>query len=161
MKSRKFVYLSGSIDLAPDYGMSWRKNISDTIRKIGFEIYDPVIRQRKLTGMSIRELKTLRRKNPKLFCEITRKIINVDFNVIAKNTTAVISYIDKHARMGTYSEIGIAYYFKIPIYIIANKSALSGWVVSCVSKIFPSVLAFNKWILEEYRKNKSRIRIFK
>jgi hypothetical protein len=159
---RRYVYLSGAIDLDPNLGRDWRTALSLLLSEVGIESYDPVKKQEEITGMSTGRLLTLRRRNEELFKDLTRRTMDKDLHVIANDTAAVVSVINEYARMGTYAEIGLAYYLKVPIYVIAqgDSTHLSGWTISAARLTFSSLGVFERWVKREYEYGRRALQIF-
>ena len=41
------AYLSGSIEYSPDFGRSWRAELTPFLQGLGHEIYDPALDEKK------------------------------------------------------------------------------------------------------------------
>lgn len=138
---KEFVYLSGAMDVAPDYGTGWRAILEAFLSKIGITCFNPCREEEKLLGFSSQYLIALREKDRARYVESVRKIVARDLEVIRTRTRCVVAYLDVHAKAGTYGEVIFAYSQGVPVYIISAlpEERIPGWILVCATKVFFSI----------------------
>lgn len=157
MTTRKFVYLSGAIDRAPDLGRGWRAQVARELRSAGAQPYDPALEQEQVCGLGVEALRALRETDLDRFTEKTRLVIANDLHIVAQEALAVVAYVSDHARMGTFAEMGVAVYHGVPLFVILDHAdyQASGWTISSATAIFANVDAFLSWLEGERRIGKT------
>jgi hypothetical protein len=135
------AYLSGSIEYSPDYGKSWRAEVTPFLRELGHDVYDPALDERK--NLDADEVHTFRQwKTTDLprFQQTIRKIIAWDLNWIEHKSDYVICYWDDAASRGagTQGELTYAHRLGIPVYLVLGMplEKVSGWILGCATKVF-------------------------
>jgi len=137
------IYLSGSMEDAPDGGVGWRAEITPKLKELGYEVADPAAHNsKKIFGMSTDEFNYLKVSNTDEYKEIVRKnLITVDALDILSSDLFLIFY-DKYGLRsgGSISESFLAYLCGIPIIMVTEMeiSEISGWFLSEVSRQFDS-----------------------
>lgn len=138
---RPFVYLSGAMDAAPDYGIGWRLVLEAFFCELDMACFNPCREEEALLGLSHQDLMALREKDRARYIESVRKLIARDLRAIRTQTRWVVAYIDEHVRAGTYGEVVFAYSQGIPVYVIWKlpEEHISGWILACSERIFFSI----------------------
>lgn len=149
MSSRKVkqVYLAGAIERAPDGGIGWRKEITPTLKRMGFKVFNPCIETDGLLAkklgwkkFAIEKWRDLKENNPTKFTEIGKWIVDQDL-IAVDNSDIMIVYFDKYVTMGagTYGEITVARYLDMPAYVLIAQDFLVKdiplWVTGCATEI--------------------------
>jgi hypothetical protein len=135
------AYLSGSIEYSPDYGKSWRAQITPFVRDLGHDVYDPALDEKK--NLDENEVKVFRQwKTTDLprFQTTVRKIIAWDLDWIEQKSDYVICYFDEAAARGagTQGELTLAHRMCVPVYVVLGMplEKISGWILGCATEIF-------------------------
>ncbi len=135
------AYLSGSIEYSPDFGKSWRAQITPFLRGLGHEVYDPAADERKnLTEEEVRDFRRWKTTDLPRFQATVRKIIAWDLDWIEHRTDYVVCYFDQAAQRGagTQGELTFAQRAGIPVYLVLGMSIteVSGWILGCATQVF-------------------------
>jgi hypothetical protein len=136
------AYLSGSIEYSPDYGKSWRAEITPFLRELGHEVYDPALdEQKNLDASEVRVFRQWKTTNLPRFQRTIRKIIAWDLDWIEQKSDYVICYWDDAAARGagTQGELTLAYRMGTPVYLVLGMplEKVSGWILGCATEVFP------------------------
>ena len=137
------VYLSGSIEYAPDHGKAWRASLTPFLESLGHSVYDPAADEKKdLTDEEMRDFRRWKAADRERFRATVRKIIRWDLDRIEHHTDCVIAFWDRHALRGAgcQGEITLAHRRGIPVYLVADMPLheVSGWILACSDEIFTS-----------------------
>ena len=135
-----FIYLSGSIEYAADFGKSWRAELTPFLSDAGYAVYDPAADEKKNLGPDeAREFRNWKASDLRRFQGVLRKIIEWDLDWIDRSD-CVICYFDEAAARGagTQGEITHAHRIGVPVYLVLGMPAenISGWVLGCATEAF-------------------------
>jgi nucleoside 2-deoxyribosyltransferase len=149
-------YLAGSIEYSPDFGKSWRAEITPALQALGHEVYDPAEDERKnLTETEAREFRLWKKNDLGRFQQTVRKIIAYDLDLIEQRCDAIVCYWDQHAGRGagTQGELTFAHRLGIPVYLICGIPVehVSGWLLGCATEVFPSFEHFHEFARSRLR----------
>ena len=135
------AYLSGSIEYSPDYGKSWRAEVTPFLRDLGHDVYDPALDEQK--NLDANEVHTFRKwKTTDLprFQQTIRKIIAWDLDWIEHKSDYVICFWDDAAARGagTQGELTYAHRLGMPVYLVLGMplEKVSGWILGCATEVF-------------------------
>jgi hypothetical protein len=137
------AYLSGSIEYSPDYGKSWRAQITPFLQELGHEAYDPALDEKKnLTDDEVRDFRYWKVTDVARFQRTIRKIIAWDLDWIEHKSDYVICLWDEAAARGagTQGELTLAHRLGVPVYLVLGMEPekVSGWILGCASEVFES-----------------------
>ncbi|MGI9101003.1 MAG: hypothetical protein ACR2IF_01040 [Terriglobales bacterium] len=134
------AYLSGSIEYSPDFGKSWRAEITPFLRDLGHQVYDPAAdEQKNLSDEEVRDFRSWKVADLPRFQETIRKIIAWDLNYIGRSDYLVCYWDAAAARgAGTQGELTFAHRAGIPVYLVAGMPVgdISGWILGCATAVF-------------------------
>ena len=135
------AYLSGSIEYSPDYGKSWRADITPFLRELGHSVYDPALDEKKnLDDTEVREFRQWKAADLPRFQKTLRKIIAWDLDWIEHKSDYVICFWDEAAARGagTQGELTYAHRLGIPVYLVLGmpQGKVSGWILGCATEVF-------------------------
>jgi hypothetical protein len=135
------AYLSGSIEYSPDYGKSWRAEITPFVLDLGHEVYDPALDEKKnLEDEEVREFRQWKMTDLPRFQRTVRKIIAWDLDWIEQKSDYVICFWDDAAARGagTQGELTLAHRIDVPVYLVLGMPAeeVSGWILGCATEVF-------------------------
>ncbi|HUS18968.1 MAG TPA: nucleoside 2-deoxyribosyltransferase [Terriglobales bacterium] len=135
------IYLSGAIEYAPDHGRHWRSTLAPFLARLGHEVYDPALDEKKnLEAEEMAHFREWKRSDLARFQTTLRKIIDYDLDWIEQRTDAIVCYWDEHCSKGagTQAELTFAYRLGLPVYLVTEMPAekISGWILGCSSRIF-------------------------
>ena len=135
------AYLSGSIEYSPDYGKSWRAELSPFLRDLGHDIYDPALDEKKnLDDGEIHAFRQWKTTNLPRFQQTIRKIIAWDLEWIEQKSDYIICFWDDAAARGagTQGELTLAHHRRIPVYLVLGMplERVSGWILGCATEVF-------------------------
>jgi nucleoside 2-deoxyribosyltransferase len=134
------AYLSGSIEYSPDFGKSWRMEITPFLRELGHDVYDPARDEKKnLEETEVREFRKWKTTDLPRFQQTVRKIIEWDLDWIEKSDYLVCFWDDAAGRgAGTQGELTFAHRYGIPVYVVLGMplAQVSGWILGCASEVF-------------------------
>jgi hypothetical protein len=135
------AYLSGSIEYSPDYGKSWRAQLTPFLRELGHDIYDPALDEKKnLDDREVREFRYWKVTDRPRFQKTIRKIIAWDLDWIEHKSDYVVCFWDEAAARGagTQGELTMAHRLGIPVYLVVGMpmEKVSGWILGCASEVF-------------------------
>ncbi len=134
-------YLSGSIEYATDFGVSWRAELTPFLQALGHEVYDPAADVRKnLSDEEVRDFRQWKTADLARFQATVRKIIAWDLDWIEQRTDYVICFFDAAAQRGagTQGELTFAHRAGIPVYLVLGMplEQVSGWILGCATQVF-------------------------
>jgi len=135
------AYLSGSIEYSPDYGKSWRAQLTPFLHELGHDVYDPALDEKKnLDDREVREFRYWKVTDRPRFQTTIRKIIAWDLDWIEQKSDYVVCFWDEAAARGagTQGELTMAHRRGIPVYLVVGMSMekVSGWILGCASEVF-------------------------
>jgi len=143
-------YLAGSIEYSPDYGKSWRAEITPMLKSLGHDVYDPAEDELKnLSPQEAREFRTWKTSDLARFQGTIRKIIAYDLDLIEHRADAIVCYWDRYAGKGagTQGELTFAHRLGIPVYLISGMplEEISGWLLGCATEVFTGFQEFREF----------------
>lgn len=149
------VYLSGSIEYAPDKGTTWRASLTPFLRSLGHEVYDPASDVKKnLTDEEVREFRKWKTSDLERFQATIRKIIAWDLDYVEHKCDYVIAYWDEAAQRGagTGAELTMAHRREIPVYMVIGVPVgqISGWILGCATEIFDDFDQLQAFLVQKY-----------
>jgi hypothetical protein len=149
------AYLSGSIEYSPDYGKSWRAEITPFVRELGHDIYDPALDEKKnLEDDEVRDFRKWKASDLARFQTTIRKIIAWDLDWIEKKSDYVICYWDEAAGRGagTQGELTLAHRMGVPVYLVLGmqRERVSGWILGCASEVFTDFEELKEFLVTRY-----------
>jgi len=149
------AYLSGSIEYSPDYGKSWRAEITPFVRELGHDVYDPALDEKKnLDDLEVREFRKWKTSDLARFQTTIRKIIAWDLDWIEHKSDYVICYWDEAAGRGagTQGELTLAHRMSVPVYLVLGMplERVSGWILGCASEVFTDFEELRLFLAEKY-----------
>ena len=149
------AYLSGSIEYSPDYGKSWRAEITPFVRSLGHDVYDPALDEKKNLGDDeVREFRKWKTNDLARFQQTVRKIIAWDLDWIEQKTDYVVCYFDEAAARGagTQGELTMAHRLGIPVYVVLGMpvAQVSGWILGCASEVFTTFADLEIFLQAKY-----------
>ncbi len=135
------AYLSGSIEYSPDYGKSWRAQLTPFLRDLGHDVYDPALDEKKnLDDREVREFRYWKITDRPRFQDTIRKIIAWDLDWIEQKSDYVVCFWDEAAARGagTQGELTMAHRRGIPVYLVVGMpmEKVSGWILGCATEVF-------------------------
>lgn len=149
------AYLSGSIEYSPDYGKSWRSQITPFVRELGHDVYDPALDEKK--NLDEHEVKVFRQwKTTDLprFQQTIRKIIAWDLDWIEQKSDYVVCYFDEAAGRGagTQGELTLAHRLGVPVYVVLGMplEKISGWILGCATEVFTDFEQLKVFLSEKF-----------
>ncbi len=150
------VYLSGAMENAADEGADWRDELSRWLKsELNHDVIDPVITSQELVDKNnandYREWKAL---DPDRFIEFVRKAIDLDLDNVMNKADYIICLWNRAVFKGggSHGEVTMAYFMKKPVYLVNQVplEELSGWIMSCATKIFPDLSELKKFLCKTY-----------
>jgi nucleoside 2-deoxyribosyltransferase len=156
------AYLCGPIEFAPDGGKLWRRKLTPFLHnELGHRVYDPAEDEKKnLTDEEARHFRGWKETDVERFRRVVRKIIQYDLDIVENRADYVICCLNGDAAVvfsgGTSSELTFAFRHGIPVYLVTDTPAkeISGWMLACADRVFPSVDELKKFLLDRYGKEK-------
>ena len=152
-------YLAGSIEYSPDFGNTWRAEITPFLQSLGHAVYDPAEDETKnLNEVEVREFRSWKKSDLPRFLQTIRKIIAFDLDLIETRVDALLCYWDQYAGRGagTQGELTFAHRIGVPVYLICGipVEQVSGWLLGCSSEVFTSVEEFREFAHSKFLLNK-------
>ncbi len=149
------AYLSGSIEYSPDFGVSWRAELTPFLRSLGHEVYDPAADVRKnLTDKEVREFRKWKTTDLPRFQATVRKIIAWDIDWIEQKSEYLICFFDAAAQRGagTQGELTVAHRAGIPVYLVLGLplEQVSGWILGCATQVFTDFRQLRTFLAAEF-----------
>lgn len=162
------VYLAGGMQLSPDGGVKWRRNLRLLLNKKGYYCIDPT-KEEPFILLSDNWRSCIEDDFGR-FQENMRKIIKNDLNFVNTSESVVCLY-DEFLGGGSYHEIGESYLKNKKLYIVnINRvplAKMNWWVLGCATKIvntyeellalFPDI-SNQKYVRTNGRKGKKLIK---
>ncbi len=151
IKQRPLAYLAGSITQAHDGGAGWRTDITPHLLNLGYDIFNPVIDQPKLSGISRKLLAEQKLTNTGEYQKSCTKIVDTDLEVL-KRSKIVIAKIDEAVLKGsgTFGELTVAHMYHIPVFALialpGGANAVPEWAFGCIDHYTVHELDFYKMI---------------
>jgi nucleoside 2-deoxyribosyltransferase len=140
LNTRRRYYLAGPISWVGDNSyITWRENMETFLKSIGHVGINPLKKypvpakeKAKVEQMVLTEKNQIAREY------LRRRIIDADLALL-ENSDGVIAFIPGYSP-GTWAEIGIAYMWKKPVYIVTSlpRKQWAGWFVGLSTLIFRS-----------------------
>ena len=139
MKERPLVYLAGAISKCEDGGLAWRLGIMPHLHKLGYDTFNPVTEQPKLSGVDKDLLRQQKLTDLNLYKESCHKVVDVDLKVLKKCSLVVCKLDDNvFGGAGTFGELTVARYLEIPVFawidFRAGMSSVPDWAMGCITK---------------------------
>lgn len=152
------AYLCGAIEYSPDNGKRWRAEVSQFLRQLGHQVYDPAQDARKdLSEEEARDFRAWKVDDRVRFQAVVRKIIAWDLDWIERSDY-LVCYWDEHAQRGagTQGELTFAYRVGIPVYVVSAMPVerVSGWILGCATQVFATWEDLRQFLRERYVKEK-------
>ena len=149
------AYLSGSIEYSPDFGKSWRAEITPYLGRLGHDVYDPAADEKKNLGdEEVANFLSWKTSDLPLFQRTIQKIIAWDLDWIETRADYIICYWDEAATRGagTHGELTFAHRMHIPVYLVLGLplERVSGWILGCASEVFTSFDELRAFLTEAY-----------
>ncbi len=149
------AYLSGSIEYSPDFGKSWRAEITPFLRRLGHDVYDPAADEKKNLGDDeVANFRSWKTSDLPRFQRTIQKIIAWDLDWIETRADYIICYWDEAATRGagTHGELTFAHRMHIPVYLVLGLplERVSGWILGCASEVFTSFDELRAFLTEAY-----------
>ena len=149
------AYLSGSIEYSPDYGKSWRAEITPFVRELGHDVYDPALdEQKNLDADEVKAFRQWKTTDLPRFQATIRKIIAWDLDWIERKSDYVICFWDEAAGRGagTQGELTLAHRMGVPVYVVLGMplERVSGWILGCASEVFSDFEQLKVFLSEKY-----------
>jgi hypothetical protein len=137
------VYLSGSIEYAPDHGKNWRASLTPFLESLGHSVYDPAADEKKdLTNEEAAHFRRWKAEDLERFRATVRKIIRWDLDRIEREADCLVVYWDRHALRGAgcQGEVTLAHRRGLPVYLVTELpvTEVSGWMLGCATEVFTS-----------------------
>jgi len=146
MQDEKYtVYLAGAMEYATDSGVGWRDEVSIKLKDAGISVFNPASNEHGLLERynlsSHKEFLSLKKTELPLFLTVMQDIIEYDMSAIDE-LESVLVYITRGMTGGTIGEITHAWRnLCMPVYAVIEPgldvSEISGWVLGCLTKIYP------------------------
>ena len=124
-------------------------------------MYDPAEDEKKnLTDEEVGNFRAWKETDVERFRRVIRKIIQYDLDIVENRADYVICCLSGEGAAlssgGTSAELTFAHRRGIPVYLVTDASLgeISGWMLACADKVFPTVDELKKFLLEKYGKEK-------
>lgn len=135
------AYLCGSIEYSPDYGRSWRAELTPFLSGLGHSVYDPARDEKKnLSDEEVAHFRSWKAADLPRFQRTVRKIIAYDLDILENEIDYVVAYWDEYAGRGAGSqgELTFAHRRGIPVYLVTAipLAQVSGWILGCATHVF-------------------------
>ncbi len=154
MSQETIAYLAGPIDrVTTKDANTWRENLEKRLLPYGIECINPMTKY----GDKIKEI---RRQLALMYkykaYDKLRKwgrhyIVTPDFEAV-KQSDMIIMYLPSGVEVcGTYAELGVAFEFGIPIYIVSNRRRLPKWAIICSTEIYKNFDELCSRLIEVYK----------
>lgn len=138
IKERPLVYLAGAISGAKDNGAIWRTEITPHLSNLGYRIFNPVIEQPRISGVTIDLLESQKGSNFDLYRESCKKVVETDLNILRKCSLVVCKLEDSVFRgAGTFGELTISNFLDIPVFawvdLPGGLASVPYWAMGCIT----------------------------
>lgn len=154
------AYLSGPIEFTGDGGKLWRRKLAPFLRdQLGHRVYDPAEDEKKnLTEEESANFRAWKSSDTERFRRVVRKIIAFDLDLVENKADYLICYWEAPSTQsgGTSAELTVAHRKGIPVYLVTSLplEEISGWMLGCSDRVFPSVEALKEFLAERYLREK-------
>ena len=153
------AFLCGAMEYAPDGGREWRERMRVwLLDKLNHRVYDPTLEaHRLLNDEELQNLSGWKTSDLERYRKALRIVINHDLDVMASQADYVVCFWDEAAARGggTQAELTAAYRKGIPVYFVTAMPVeqISGWVLACTDKVFPSFDELKAFLAATYGKD--------
>lgn len=155
------VYLSGGMEYADGEGAEWRTELQQWIEKeLGHEVFNPNVESNHFfsTHYPNVDFRKIKFEDIQLYREIARSLVEIDCKEIAERSDYIICYWNEGAAKGagTKGELTMAKFFNKPIYLVTSFELhnIPGWVLGCVSTIYPDFISLKQELSRRFKKVK-------
>lgn len=133
------VYLSGGMEKSGEAGVHWREEITPLLEQRGYTVFNPY-RQPWNREITPEEMRHLRDHDFSLFMDSMRKKIDLDLSKLVGCAAAVVKIDDSVlGGSGTFGELTLCYYYKIPVYAWVDLPGgiedVPLWALGCLTSI--------------------------
>ncbi len=145
---RKYIYLAGAIEHAPDDGRNWRRSVQTFLEEKGFKVINPVTDEIKALQASDvpKDWTSFKKTDIPQYQRIMKQIITFDMDVVRTKASAIIVKWNTYTQMGagTMAELTDAFLQNIPIIMIHDIPLVDipGWIIGTVDKFYPTIKHF-------------------
>ena len=153
MNGKPRFYLSGGMEYTAGEGKDWRNALQEWIEcELSGEVFNPNRESERFfaTRYPAVDFRKLKSQDMALYSRIASGLVDLDCGEIAERTDVVLCYWDEGAMRGagTKGELTMARYFKKPVYMVTAMPHcdIPGWVLGCVTEIFPSFEALREFL---------------
>lgn len=152
------AFLCGGMEFASDGGRRWRERMRLWLEEhLSHRVYDPSQEAgRLLSEEELRSLSAWKATDLEQYRKVLQFVINHDLDVMANQADYVVCLWDEAAARGggTQAELTAAYRKGIPVYGVTEMPAeqISGWVLACIDKIFPTFEELQSFLAATYAK---------
>lgn len=138
LKEKSLVYLAGAISAAKDNGAGWRTDISPHLLNLGYQIFNPVFDQPRMTGISREGLQILKETDIDLYREACTKIVDMDLMILTKSKLVVVKIDESTIKgSGTFGEMTVAHLHNIPVLawidLPMGVADVPSWAFGCIT----------------------------
>ncbi len=161
---KPMAYLAGAITAAKDGGAAWRADITPHLINLGYQIFNPVFDQPRLSGISRELMAAQKLTDSEGFHKSCKKVVDTDLEVL-RSSKILIAKIDEAVLKGagTFGELTVAHLYHIPVFawisLPGGANDLPDWALGCIDhytvherdfyKMIPSAEALNYKMHEE------------
>ncbi len=152
------AFLCGGMEFSPESGRQWRERMRLWLQEnLNHRVYDPAVETKRLLNEEeFRNFRAWKLTDLDRFRRVMRIIINHDLDVMKNQSDYVVCNWDEGAAAGggTHAELTAAYRKGIPVYLVTEMPVeeVSGWVIACSTKIFPSFNDLKSFLMATYAK---------
>jgi len=140
---KQVIYLIGPIEHDPDYGQSWRREITPPLEAMGYEVLDPTMKS-AIDGHSEGAdlhgyFKDLAANGQFMqVAKTMREVVNQDLNMQFSADTLLCYWQEDVVSHGTSGEITLSYALGVPVITVApgGIQSLPLWVQGCVDPYY-------------------------
>lgn len=118
---RPKIYLAGGQQYSKDLGVGWRKEITEKVCEMGWDVFDPSLEENPIREQFGDNWKD-KCKSPEFRFKLGGELIDYDYGIL-KKCQAMLVYWDESAVLGggTKSEITWARQLGIPCYVVLHE----------------------------------------
>ena len=141
------IYLAGAMDLSPDGGIGWRRQISPMLWDVGLETFNPCVegdgflaRILDWQEFSFEKWNQLKIDDYESWADASEEVADLEMNALI-NSDGLLVYYDNYARTksdGTPGEITIARLVRLPTAIVfgpgVNRQNCGLWITGCTRR---------------------------
>ena len=122
-KAKEAAYLAGAIDLAPEFGVGWRKSLIPRLRALGIEGYDPtVVNKRIFRVRSVQKaekiLRELWEKDREKWLRVVIQMEKANIKSLLGSNFVITYWNPAQSTYGVPIENSLAALQGIPIYCV-------------------------------------------